>query len=143
MSVLFVCVGNTCRSPMLEYMFKDYLSANGFDSIEVASAGIVDQSERLSPYAATVLAAHAIQFDANRISELCDLKKIEAADCVIAMTAEIADYLKKEFNGPNIVAMRDVSGEDVPDPYGKGLEEYERIYKMLSRALPDIYRYLI
>ena len=39
-NILFVCTGNTCRSPMAEFMLKDALKKKGVKGVRVASAGL-------------------------------------------------------------------------------------------------------
>ena len=39
MHIIFVCTGNTCRSPMAEALLREALAARGIDSVTVASAG--------------------------------------------------------------------------------------------------------
>ena len=56
MKVLFVCTANTCRSPMLEQMFRQYAFARGIKDIEVDSAGLAPRDDdTLNPYCASVL----------------------------------------------------------------------------------------
>lgn len=62
MKVLFVCSANTCRSPMLEYIFKAYLKSKGNDSVEVDSAGLILSNDRINPLCLATLDKHGVPY---------------------------------------------------------------------------------
>lgn len=69
--VLFVCLGNICRSPMAEFILKDIAQKNGWD-VDVASAGTSSEEEGDPVYspAKAELFLHGIQCDQKRAVKL-------------------------------------------------------------------------
>ena len=141
--VLFVCTGNTCRSPMFEYVLKHYLSENGAQNICVDSAGTMRHTKPMASHAKEVLRAHGIEFDEDKISKHCDVQLLETSDVVFTMTLEQCEYLKAmcPFDC-NILPLCDIIGCEVDDPYGKGLKAYEDTYELIEKALPMILSYI-
>ena len=147
--VLFVCTGNTCRSPMAEALFRKL--TEGRDDYAVSSAGVaaVDGGPP-SPDGMAVLKKRGVGLDGFR-SRLVTDAIVAQATHVFAMTAghmatlermfpEAADklYLTCEFAeipGSGI-------GCDVPDPFGMGRGAYERVARVLEVALPAIIAYI-
>ena len=76
MRILFVCLGNICRSAMAEYMLKDYCEKNGITDVYIASAGISDEEEGnpIYPPARAELLKHGITANNHRA------RKIRPAD---------------------------------------------------------------
>lgn len=142
MKVLFVCTGNTCRSPMLEFMFKHYLNQKGIVGIEVCSAGTMRHEKPVSRESAAVLTEYAVPFG-EKISEYCSKDKVDGADFVFTMTDEQALDLKNRYGTSNkIIPLSKVIGSEVADPYGKGLDAYEDTYALFADALPKIYAFI-
>lgn len=147
--VLFVCTGNTCRSPMAEGLFRKAIA--GRDDFAVSSAGVsATQGTPASPETQCLLkkrGAALVNFRSRPVSEAI----LTAASHVFAMTEshlavlearfpQHADklYLVREFAGiPNKRA-----GIDVPDPIGMGPAAYEEVAKVLDAAIPSIIAYV-
>jgi arsenate reductase len=122
MKVLFVCVGNSCRSQMAEGFAKNA----GF---EAASAGTVP-ADGVAPKAVEVMAELNIDIS-SQTSDMLDLNSLEYWDMVISMGCGVEDTC------PALKADVDWG---LDDPVGKGLDEYRRIrdqIKILVEALSE------
>jgi protein-tyrosine-phosphatase len=137
--VLFVCSGNTCRSPMAEVIFKDLSKKKGL-SFKAGSAGVFAQKEPINPNAVLALKELGYAPPKSRQSKPLTPALLKSADVVFTMTSEqkslLQPYAKKVYS------MKDVLGFDVSDPYGKDLGEYIRTAKDLETAVKKIMEYL-
>lgn len=137
MKLYFVCEGNTCRSPMMEFAFRDYLELQYIEGVEVASRGIAGGHGALSPYASAVLFAHGI-VHTEKPSRLFTDGDHEDADLIVALTDEIAKRLVEVYGRDKVIALSELADIDIPDPCGKGLEDYEKTYRVINATLPII-----
>ncbi len=134
--ILFVCTGNTCRSPMAAAMLEDMAEKKGLD-IEVQSAGIFAfAGDRPSNEAIEVLEEENIDISEHR-TKLVTKKMLEEVDLVLTMTFSHKETLlfKYPFISGKIYTLKEyVYGveEDVCDPYGGGLKVYEEVRKELE-----------
>ena len=143
-SVLFVCTGNICRSPIAEGLFKRLV--DGRDDIEVASAGVhAVRGQPPSLYAVQVCATDGVDISPFR-SQPLTAALVERATHIFAMTgahletihllfphgAEKA-YLLREFEERGTTVWR-----DVPDPIGLGRDVYEVCARTIKNALPSV-----
>ncbi|EPT8859466.1 TPA: low molecular weight phosphotyrosine protein phosphatase [Listeria innocua] len=142
--VVFVCLGNICRSPMAEGLFrKEVANAGLTDEIEIDSAATGTWNLGKPPHRGTreVLKKHGINYEAMRARKVTDAD-FEQADYIIGMDQNnIADLnaLNKNKDVTIRSLMSFVSGkeeEEIPDPYYTGdFDETERMVTEGVKAL--------
>lgn len=119
-TVLFVCTGNTCRSPMAQAIAEDMLrkSADAGEHF-VASAGVAASSGGpATPEAVDALAALGVPIHDHRSTPL-SATMVERAHAVYALTASHRDaILAIAPEARERIHLLDPEGHDVPDPIG-------------------------
>ena len=148
-SVLFVCTGNTCRSPMAEGMFRKAVEARG--DFEVASAGIAAYpGDQANPETVKFLAGRGIRLD-GFFSQPVSPELLEKATHVFAMTSghlEALENLFPEYSDKFFLVCEFVElpgrgvAADVPDPIGMGRKAYEQTGKTLDQAIPTLIAFI-
>lgn len=134
--VLFVCTGNTCRSPMAEALLRGLIKQRKIKFVDVASAGLcVREDAVLSPFAEQTLSENGLTLPKFHPRQLTE-KIYAGAFVVITMTDEQKAYFK---GADKVYAMSDVAdGVQIPDPYGCGIEVYRKTFRALSVAMDKI-----
>ncbi len=136
---LFVCSGNTCRSPMAAALFN-YLF--GKDGRRAVSAGLVATGAGISSGAEKALRDRGIPNTEDNdyihhISHNVTREDIENARLVVAVTGFHATQLIMRF--PEHATKISVLPEDVPDPYGGTDEEYAECLKTIEEMLTSVF----
>ena len=129
--ILFVCTGNTCRSPMAEAALRRELRKKKITGFSVASAGIrVEKGSTLSPNSAQALAEAGIPVNKTFKPRQLTEKMLREAYVVITMT----ETQTKLLNCKNATSFYAIAGKDIPDPYGQDID----VYRMTLRAIREV-----
>ena len=130
--LIFVCTGNTCRSPMAEVIFKN-LDQEG--EIRAFSRGLVVLfGEPINPKAENVLKKHDLEIN-NHISKGLKESEIDENTLILTMTQAHKRKIMETYpNAAEVYTIKEYVGEagDVVDPYGGTLVEYEDCYRELA-----------
>lgn len=131
--IIFVCMGNTCRSPMAATIMQS--SLQDFDILVESRGMVVLFPEPFNPKAVAVAASHGMIMPNNSATQ------IENADfgsdtLVLVMNSAMKQKLYDDFDRAiNVYTLGEFVGtpaEEVKDPYGRGVEEYNKCFNELE-----------
>lgn len=139
MKILFVCAGNTCRSPMAEAMMNAKLAAAGRTDITCASAGThVWPGDTASRDTVQEMAARGLSVEGRAARQLSEAMGAEA-DLILTMTGGVAQAVLAQLpeEKAKVSTLCAFVGEagDVEDPYGCGEEVYHETANQLDALL--------
>ena len=133
--ILFVCTGNTCRSPMAEAALRAELKRRKIRWYKVSSAGMnACAGSPMAENACKALREAGIAYSENFHARRLTPAMVKGAYAIICMTHEQASSLQ----GENVKSIAMFAGKDIPDPYGQGMEAYRAALRTICDCLPQM-----
>ena len=147
--IIFVCTGNTCRSPMAEAVLRSEFKRRNIGDVSGFSAGLEpSKNGNINPHSAAVLSENGLSIE-NFASRALDEEMLTNAYAVICMTDSQRDILMdmrwnllrrtglSEIEN-NVYSFSDIAGYEIPDPFGRDKECYRLTYTKIAGGMAAI-----
>lgn len=147
--VLFVCLGNICRSPMAEAIFRDLIKKDGMEEyITVDSAGTGSWHIGEGPHHGTRKILKKNQISAEGlIARKIQSQDIDKFDYIVAMDSsnkETIEALRADFPEGKVSILLDyvpeIADKNVPDPYYTG--NFTEVYNLVEQGCKRLYDHI-
>lgn len=146
-SVLFICFGNICRSPMAEFVFKDMVKNSDYPaSWRVDSAGFVDWNEGNNPEEMVdiVLSENSIPVDKHRARKVRE-SDFNEFDYILSLDEGVMEKLvrqkPKECRAKlELLRRYDPAEEIIKDPYCGSKADYEKVFRQCKVCLTNFFK---
>jgi protein-tyrosine phosphatase len=152
-NVLFVCLGNICRSPLAEGIFKKLVKEKGLDSFIFSdSAGTSRWHIDEPPDTRSIQIAEKNGVELDHYGRQILRNDLDKFDYILAMDNENYEGILRlknpdHYHKTKIMIMRDFdnqqSGADIPDPYYGGQDGFQIVYDMLEESLTNLLNHIV
>ena len=147
--IIFVCTGNTCRSPMAEAVLKTMLQGEGLTKVQVSSAGLQAKPKApMNEKTAQTLMDKGIEifnFQAKKLNKTM----LKSSLAIVCMTDRQRDLVMEmrwkalreagaEEIENNVYSFLELAGYEVLDPYGRDIDCYHYVFELIKGGMPAI-----
>lgn len=149
-NILFICFGNTARSPAARYLAQHYAEKYNLD-VQFDSAGFINAFTYMQPESQAYLSLKGIDFS-DFTPQLITHKLLEKYDLIVTMErSHVLDILRHYPAIKNIkektITLKEFNGEtnnlDIIDPYYASSEMYQEVLKLIDNGVEKLVKKLI
>lgn len=136
MKILFVCTGNTCRSPLAQALMQKLLAEKGINA-DCDSAGLeCGFGSDISENSRKIIEEEGIFF--THQTQPVTQKLLDESDLVVCMTSAHKMVLMPYVSREKLYSVKDLTGEEVCDPFGLDINVYRKCADQLKKAAEAI-----
>ena len=152
--IVFVCTGNTCRSPMAEIVFRRLVEEMGLATLKVCSAGLqVAPKSKINEKSAQTLMEKGFEVATFKPKKITEKLLVESL-AIVCMTDVQRDLLmdmrwqamktagEEEFEN-NVYAFSELAGYEILDPYGRDIDCYHYVFELIAGGMSAIIEKLL
>ena len=140
--ILFVCVGNICRSPTAEYLLRTRLLSGDCEVISAGLSALVGTP--MEPTAAQVLLEHGVDGSRHRGRQVT-AELLRTSDLILMMEKSQAAAIGRrapEVSGKVFLLGKWMADTEIPDPYGQPRYAFDHAYQLIDKGVSSWLPYL-
>ena len=127
--IVFVCLGNICRSPMAEFVMKDLTNQVYIESRATSSW---EHGNPIHPGTQKIFRKHNISYDSTKTSQQISQKDFETFDLIIGMDSQNIQDLKRMAPSSVQEKIFQFTDKSVPDPWYTG--DFDETYEIVKNG---------
>ena len=152
--IVFICTGNTCRSPMAEKIFRRHVEELGLTTLKICSAGLqVAPKSKINEKSAQTLIDKGFEIDTFKPKKINEKLLVESL-AIVCMTDVQRDLLMdmrwqamkaagEEEIENNVYSFSELAGYEILDPYGREMDCYHYVYELIAGGMSAIVEKLL
>jgi protein-tyrosine phosphatase len=142
-NILVLCLGNICRSPIAEYLLRDYLTKKNLD-IYVNSAGLTAmEGWPAHEISRALMQERGLDLSAHRAKQVTT-QHVTQANLILVMDDIQRQMLSKDFpqSAGKTFRIGEFTNTDIPDPYGEPIPAFRHAFALIDAGLQSWYSQL-